>query len=233
MEVALLCKTRKEFYTNYKSAYALSSKNKWLNDICSHMQWTTKPMYYWTKERCQEVALLCESRYNFQKNYGRAYRVSYENKWLDEICKHMKNIGNIFKRLVYLCEFQDGYVYIGITCNKERRLVEHHKDDKSSVYSHTLETGLLPTHKYLTDYISSEEAGEIEKFYINYYKELGFKILNKKEGGGFGGGYRKWNYNSCKEEASKYETKTQFMISKRKAYELSKKENWLVEFFNN
>lgn len=64
-------------------------------------------------------------------------------------------------------------------------------------------------------------------------KELGFKILNKKEGGGFGGGYRKWNYNSCKEEASKYETKTQFMISKRKAYELSKKENWLVEFFNN
>jgi len=103
-----------------KSAYALSSKNRWLNDICSHMQWTTKPMYYWTKERCQEVALLCESRYNFQKNYGRAYRVSYENKWLDEICKHMKNIGNIFKRLVYLCEFQDGYVYIGITCNRKK-----------------------------------------------------------------------------------------------------------------
>lgn len=106
--VALECKTRKEFYKKYHSAYVIASKNKWLKDICSHMEWKTKPMYYWTKDKCREVALECQSRFEFQKKYtGRAYRAAYDNDWLDELCNHMNPKGNIFKRLIYLYEFSD------------------------------------------------------------------------------------------------------------------------------
>lgn len=44
---------------------------------------------YWTKEKCQEVALLCKYRNEFNKKYKVAYVTSSKNGWLSEICSHM------------------------------------------------------------------------------------------------------------------------------------------------
>jgi len=44
---------------------------------------------YWTKERCKEVALGCESRSEFGKKNRSAYDSSLKYNWLDEICEHM------------------------------------------------------------------------------------------------------------------------------------------------
>lgn len=230
-EVALLCKYRNEFNKKYKVAYVTSSKNGWLSEICSHMNYdNVTPPNFWTKEKCQDVASKFICRSDFQKKEYNAYRRAYENGWLDEICSHMIKIGNMSKRLVYACEFADNSVYIGLTCNSNRRITEH-LTGKTSVYKHIEETGLYPTYKELTDYIPANDASNLEIYYVEKYKESGFTILNKGKAGGLGGGRIKWNYETCKEEASKYPNKTFFCKSKRKAYDKCLKEGWLNEFF--
>jgi len=48
--------------------------------------------------------------------------------------------------------------------------------------------------------------------------------------GEYGNGYLKWNYDTCKKEASKY-TNIKDFAKKHRAYALSKKNGWLIEFF--
>ena len=230
-EVAILCKYRNEFNKKYKVAYVVSSKKGWLQEICSHMEYdNVTPPNFWTKEKCREVSSKYVCRSDFQKKDYNVYRRSYENGWLDEICNHMIKIGNLNKRLVYVFEFMDNSVYIGLTCNSSRRVTEH-LSSKTSVYKHIEETGLYPTYKELTDYVSSNDASNLEIYYVDKYKQLGFNILNKSKAGGLGGGRIKWNYETCKEEASKYANRTNFCKCKRKAYDKCVKEGWINEFF--
>lgn len=51
----------------------------------------SKPRNYWTKEKCKEDALKYNIRENFKKGYVSAYNAALRNKWLDEICLHMKS----------------------------------------------------------------------------------------------------------------------------------------------
>jgi len=48
------------------------------------------PIGYWTKEKCQELALQCETRTIFHKKHPTGYNTSNKNGWLDEICSHME-----------------------------------------------------------------------------------------------------------------------------------------------
>jgi len=84
---ALKYKTRTEFQNESTSAYNKSLKNKWLCEICSHME-----KIYWTKEKCREESLKYTTRTEFQKKSHGAYYISLKNKWLDEICHHMIEI---------------------------------------------------------------------------------------------------------------------------------------------
>jgi hypothetical protein len=43
----------------------------------------------WTYEKCKEVALLCESRSEFQKKYRGAYKFALRNNILNDVCNHM------------------------------------------------------------------------------------------------------------------------------------------------
>jgi hypothetical protein len=88
-----------EFSKRFPGGYTASKKNKWLNDVCSHMEYVEKkPKGYWTKENCQSIAIKYnsrgvfqkESRSVFQKESRSAYQISSRNGWLDDICKHMK-----------------------------------------------------------------------------------------------------------------------------------------------
>lgn len=102
-EVALLCKTRTEFFKKYTDAYYVSRKSKWLDEVCSHMKRKkNKPAGYWTKIRCHKAALKCESRTEFKEKYPGAYGASKAKfGWLDELCSHMKKkpqLGNKTKK---------------------------------------------------------------------------------------------------------------------------------------
>ena len=43
----------------------------------------------WTYDKCNDVAKICSSRTDFSKKFNRAYNVSRQNNWLDDICQHM------------------------------------------------------------------------------------------------------------------------------------------------
>lgn len=51
-----------------------------------------KPNNYWTKDNCKKVALKYNSRMNFKKYDASAYTTSIKNKWLSDICSHMKYV---------------------------------------------------------------------------------------------------------------------------------------------
>lgn len=88
-ELALKCETRSEFKKRYNPAYKISCKNKWLDEICSHMLEIQKPNGYWNFKKCYEEALKYDTLSDFIKFSGRAYKVSLNSKWVDEICNHM------------------------------------------------------------------------------------------------------------------------------------------------
>jgi abortive infection bacteriophage resistance protein len=87
-EESLKYKIRSEFQKKSISAYCAAQRNKWLDEICSHMIPFTKPRKYWTFDRCKEEALKYKNKSEFREK-SQAYYSGWNNKWLDEICSHM------------------------------------------------------------------------------------------------------------------------------------------------
>ncbi len=199
---ALKYNKRGEFSKYSPSAYGRALKEKWLEDICSHMIFVKRPKGYWTKERCHREALKYKTRSDFNRGSVSAYSSAYELKWLEDICSHMTIIGNHYNRCIYSYEFDDNYVYVGLTYNIEERKKQH--DKRGPVRRHILKTGILPIFNILTDYISDEFAVIKEREFLEYYIENGWKILNSVKTGALGGGKTKWTKEKCQEEALKY-----------------------------
>ena len=229
-EMALLCKTKKELVIMCNSVYTKIIKNNWFDELCSHFMTGKHPVGYWTYEKCKDVAQLCKTKKEFSKKYSRAYDICRNNKWLDELCSHMIILGNLHRRLIYIYEFSDNHVYIGLTCNSERRKKEHNESNKSPVNNHIIKTGLTPNYKELTNFIEINDAIKLEKYYIDYYKNNGYDILNINSGGQIGNILIKWYYENCKNESLKYNSRGDFQKNKS-AYNKSLKNNWLDEFF--
>lgn len=82
-------KTRKDFQKECRGAYAAAYRNKWLDEICVHMERPTPHNLYWTAERCAEEALKYMTRRDFQEASPGAYNAAKKNGLLDTICSHM------------------------------------------------------------------------------------------------------------------------------------------------
>lgn len=48
-----------------------------------------KPKGYWRNYRCIEDARKYKTKSEWKKNSGSAYKIAYDNGWLDECCEHM------------------------------------------------------------------------------------------------------------------------------------------------
>jgi predicted GIY-YIG superfamily endonuclease len=93
-KVASTCSSRKAFHIKYSSAYNSARFNKWMNEICLHMNTKSRPYGYWTYEQCEKSVLLCKSKKEFSKNFYTAYKLCRKNKWLDNLCSHMNILRN-------------------------------------------------------------------------------------------------------------------------------------------
>lgn len=90
VEIAKKCNKRSEMMRIDRNAYNAARINGWLDEICVHMSRPkNKARFYWTKEKCQERALLYRHRVDFKNGDGSAYTTAVANGWLDEICSHM------------------------------------------------------------------------------------------------------------------------------------------------
>jgi hypothetical protein len=186
-----------------------------------------KPYRYWTFERCKEEALKYKSRSEFQLNCIVAYEKSRKKDWLDEICIHMIKIGNYKKRMIYGAIFPDGYAYVGLTYNYEKRKHDHfNKDNSSSIKKHILECGIIPKFFKLTDYIDINIAIQQEHFFYDKLNKR-YKMLNQVKCGSIGGTILIWTKEKIHKEALKYNTKKEFSENSPKAYSTAKNNKWL------
>jgi len=224
---SLRYETRGEFKKESPSAYNSSLRNGWLGEICDHMIEIIKPKGHWDiKENCRKEALKYKTRTEFQKGSISAYNSSRRNGWLGEICKDMEVVGNLKMRGIYVFEFEDKSAYVGLTGNFKKRYNKHMNSIKSSVYKHIEETNLTPKFIQLTDYMDEELASKEETMWENKYISNGWNILNIRKTGGLGG-FPKWDYDSCRKEALKYKTRTEFRRGSSGAYCSSLRNGWL------
>lgn len=187
-----------------------------------------KPVGYWTKEKCYEEALKCKSRGEFSEKYHYAYTTSRKKGWLEEVCSHMELIGDLYKRLIYVYEFSNNYVYIGLTCNVNSRQLSHNVC--GPVYEHAKKYGLKPTFIKIIDYyIDVNEAVILEEQTLQKYKKEGWIPLNSAKTGGLGGNITKWSKEKCLEIALCYLTRKEFKIKSIGSYKSALKNGWLDE----
>ena len=136
---------------------------------------------------------------------------------------------SLTNRCIYVYEFSDNHVYIGLTYDLDNRHYRHMKDTSSSVFEHFTKTNIFTLPVRLTDYLPVDKASILEGEYINKYRENGWIILNKCKSGGIAGNKIKWSKEKCQEEALKYNSKNEFMKNSNRAYIKSRISKWLPE----
>jgi predicted GIY-YIG superfamily endonuclease len=187
-----------------------------------------------TNDEIWEAALKYKHRSDFIKGNLRCYQSAKKRKILDEVCSHMVPLGNHYNRLVYVYEFEDNHVYVGLTCNKNKRHWDHIGGGNSPVDRHIKKTGLTPKYIIISDYyIPYNEAQKLEGDTIKKYKEEGWYILNKAKAGGLGGAnVIKWTDEDLRQEALKYNTRSEMMKKNKNAYSYIIQRN-LRHFFSH
>lgn len=225
-------KTRSEWAYKNKSSYNSAQKQKILDLCCSHMKEILKPRGFWNNlENCVENAKKYKTRTEWSKSNSIAYNMARKNGWLDKCCSHMKIIGHKYKRQIYMFEFEDKHIYIGLTFNIETRKYSHLNNPKSPVYCHIHKYGKLPKFKIVSDLIDVHEAMKLEKEYQKKYISLGYiPLYDIKKAGAIGSGRsKKWTLNKCLEIAKSFNKVKDWRNGHMASYVAAVKNKWLDE----
>jgi predicted GIY-YIG superfamily endonuclease len=221
---ALKYLSRTDFMRGSMGAYLAATRNKYLDEVCQHMVLLRK---HWTKELCRIESLKFKNKQEFRRKQSGAYNYAHKNRFLNEICQHMTPTGNEYKRCIYAAEFNDGFVYIGLTYNFQRRIIQHLNCNNSGVYEHMTKYQLTPNFKQLCDYQDVSVAKKLEGEYVEIYTIEGWKVLNKAKTGAVGGNKRYWTKHLCKLVALKYSTRHEFKLKSSGVYSTAVKNKWL------
>jgi len=84
-------KSLSEWQQEHPAAYSAAFRKGLLEKMCEHFDWNRKkPVGYWTLEKCKEDALKYETKTEWRKN-SQGYDSSIKNNWIDECCGHMQS----------------------------------------------------------------------------------------------------------------------------------------------
>jgi hypothetical protein len=173
----------------------------------------------WTDELIKQEALKYNHRIHFIKKSGSAYNAAKKKQILKEVCSHMVPLGSSYRRMVYVYEFEDKHVYVGLTGNRHRRHNQHMIDGRGPVSKHMKETNLTPNYKLISgDYIPREDAQLLETQTLNDYLDKGWIPLNSASTGGLGGSTLIWTDEALRLEALKYKTRKEMIAKNNSAY---------------
>lgn len=239
-------KLSKIYHTSPKKIKAiLLEKGIDISDPTNTIGFPRKNKNYWrNKEIIIEAMKKCRNSHEFTNKYTLAYKITKEEGWYNELCDLVFNNKNKFNNyyekihLVYSYEFEDlKYVYVGRTLDLKRRDRAHRCDEKDSVYKFSITNMCkIPNIKVLEENLDAEQSQIKEKEWLNYYINNTWNVINKAVTGlnksSLGSSYRKWNYETCKEAASKCCSKEDFRRKFVGAYNISRKYGWIYDFFN-
>lgn len=221
--------------------YASLLKHHW-ETLCFPDFKKRKPNGYWDiKENCFEEAKKYRNISEFQRNCYGAYKCAKKNGWKEEIDDlYDKSIlyhsydETIHSVYIYLFE-EEKVFYVGRTNNLKRRHQQHIRDEKDGLNKFCKDRQIeIPSYIILKEYLTAQQSQYYEDFYLKLYKENGWTALNSAATGvnkGSLGATCKWNYEACKEEASKYRNITEFEHGNQSAYNACKKNGWTYDFF--
>ena len=226
--------TRGEFAKGCSKAYHVAWNNGWLSEMIWFEE-VHKPNGYWTKENVFVEARKYQTKSEFKKGCVSAYIVARKNGWLSEMTwlvdgrlkLHTDKIDCVYK--YYFKETNS--VYVGRTNDKVRRDKQHLYDNTDAVYIHAKENGFaVPPMEIIEDNLTLEEGVKKECYWVEYYREKGYNILNRRKAGGIGAiGCGKWDKCSVFAESRKYNTRTEFAKGCSSAYTVARKNGWLSE----
>ena len=210
------CRTELKKYTykreakdNSPSAYNSAYQHGWLEAIAPHLISKT----YWNKDKCfKEVRDKgYKNKKEFREGSSGCYSHAAKHGFLDELCEGMEILGNYDLRKVYVFEFEDGYAYVGLTYNPNRRQWQHLNEKESPVFKHFHNKGKGYIFKILSDWLKQKDAQAFEDQMINDYARNGWIMLNSKKGGALGSA-REWIYSLDElfKEGYKYKQRTEF-----------------------
>lgn len=200
----------------------------------------SKPNGYWNNyENCYNEAKKYSSRSEFFKNCSGAYNKSLKNKWLDsftwlksKLIKESINYGSVYWVYGYF-DFGSKTCYIGLSRDKKRhwRHKQSYDGKFDSVMSYfNKKYGFLPEPIILEEDLTAVEAQNKESYYIRFFTERKYRILNKAKPGSLGGGIIKWDEKSCYEEAKKYTSIGDFRNNSGSAYRAALKNKWINDY---
>jgi len=186
--------------------------------------------YNRNREEAAEVAKKYKHRIDFKRGDNAYWQWARKQgkEFYESIVSHMTPKGTWYKKLLYTYEFQNNVIYIGITNDRTQRLWQHKYTD-SIVADYRNENNEEPVYIELTDYIELETVLQMEKDLIKKYRDMGWTVLNKTDGGEAGGNNERITKKLCAEEALKYNYRWEFGQSCPTHYAKSIKRGWIDE----
>lgn len=226
MEESKKYSTHSEFATKCSGAYHVACKNKWIDEYTwlpsdgRQLRYKTSK---WNYESCYEEARKFKTRGEFARLSGSAYNKARKHKWLDDyiwLKDERLDLAEGKIDLVYSYEFiEENAVYIGRTLikrSKERDKQHLFKMDSVSTFAKEMDIP-VPEMKVLESGLTLKEGVQKEAWWIEKYREDGWRILNKAKAGSY-------------EEAKKYETLEEFKTTSGSAYAVACKNGWIDDY---
>ena len=235
-EEAIKYKSIKEFREQSGYVYKLTCQNGWIKDYT----WL-KEKFRWTYEACKEVAKQYKTKREFEKGHRGAYGAAREHGWLKDFEWFVSNRVNVIDGKydnVYSYYFEDyNAIYIGRTIEPQRRDREHIFKPKNDVVARFAKEHNCPVPPMyiIEENLTLEQGQDKEDYWINYYREQGYFVLNSARTGiGIGSlgaiGLGKWTKNSCFNAAKKYRSRNEFRKREVGAYTRALKQGWLKDY---
>lgn len=212
----------KKFRLEQKGAYLFACKKGCVRKITHHMVREIKPRGFWNKENCLKEARKFSYRTDFMQNSGGAYNSALKNNWIDEVCRHMTSHADGYHHCVYVIfNKRKKYAYIGVTRQRFEKRVQQHKSKENSSKSKSISNLKDTEFKRLTDYeFLKSEVKKSETFWVNFYANKKFKILNdRKQLGRTGTSNRIYSDEIIFREAKKYKKRVDFKKNSPKIYD--------------
>ncbi|MBQ5971356.1 MAG: hypothetical protein IJL45_02985 [Prevotella sp.] len=167
----------------------------------------------WNKETCEQEARKHEYIFTFSTRASAAYSKALSNGWLKDYTWLKRLPPNTAdyekeKKYIYAYEFvEKKAVYVGLTNSMIKRDWQHRNSKDSSVFRFAEESGCtIPVPRQLEEGIPIHESGKREAFWVEHYKRLNWKLLNRAKTGeresSIGGSYPlKWTKKTIREKA--------------------------------
>lgn len=236
--LALSCISRADFKRHNASAYRAARKNGWLEDYYwfrdGHKIFGEKHTI-WTYSKTLEKSKEYSSRKEFCEKCVGGYTRALKQGWLDDFT-WLKNENVLLEETdsVYAYFFMDNSVYVGRTLmrTQNKRHGQHCNDEHDTVYKHAHELGILvPEMKIIEEHLTVENGSKREGYWVDYFLEQGYTILNKQKTGGLGGlGRGVLNRSVCYSNAQQCQTLKEFYENFPGSYRKAGEKGWINDY---